>query len=367
MHVMPEAVPIHAQSAARPLTLPTSWPAVPTSPGASLVTPMHVPASSTAEPLDMLPSTSLCQADRPDGAPYWPTARAHGTLAPSAAYSHSADFNFPGSVATSSPAVVANISAPSPQALTPGGFLVPPKLAQRIWKGNFIDMYELLPEKLGRSEEISSQDLDGTKRKRRKVTSALQWVECFHTYIGVIAQQQPGRVTDLLAYASLIVHAARKFKGEGWLQYDKFFRKYAEVHPGIRWAEANASLWTLAFCGAQPHPHCELCFSVDHESQNCEEYVPPDEPPKKKPAISEQPYRAPYSTDRRPICINWNRRSCSSSTCNYQHICIECHQRHREKDCPVVNGRQFSGSTSRPRRGREREDQSFRNKGAAPH
>ena len=100
--------------------LPTSWQAVvPTGPGTSLVTPMHVPASSTAEPLNMLPSSSLCQVDRPDGAPYWPTARAHGTLAPSAAYSHNADFIFPGSAA-----------------LTPGGFLVPPKLA--IWKGEFI-------------------------------------------------------------------------------------------------------------------------------------------------------------------------------------------------------------------------------------
>ena len=48
-------------------------------------------------------------------------------------------------------------------------------------------MYELLPEKLGHSEEISSHDIDGTKRRRRKMTSALQWVECFHTYIGVIA------------------------------------------------------------------------------------------------------------------------------------------------------------------------------------
>ena len=43
--------------------------------------------------------------------------------------------------ATSSPAVVAALS---PQALIPGGFLVPPKLAQRIWKVEFIE---------GRSEE----------------------------------------------------------------------------------------------------------------------------------------------------------------------------------------------------------------------
>jgi hypothetical protein len=110
------------------------------------------------------------------------------------------------------------------------------------------------------------------------VTSILQWVECFHTYIGVVAQLQPARVMDLLAYASLIVQAARRFKGEGWMQYDNNFRKQAETHPGMRWAEANTSLWTLAFCGAQPRPHCELCFSIDHESRHCDEYGPPKEP-----------------------------------------------------------------------------------------
>ncbi len=35
-------------------------------------------------------------------------------------------------------------------------------------------------------------------------------------YMGVVIQQQPSRALDLLAYASLVVHAARKYKGEGW-------------------------------------------------------------------------------------------------------------------------------------------------------
>ena len=103
-------------------------------------------------------------------------------------------------------------------------------------------MNELLLEKLGQPE--SSTDRAGTSEKPRKkgrISSALQWVECFHTYIGVVAQQHPGRVLDLLAYASLV---ARKFKGDGWLQYDTNFRKFAEVHPDDRWAETNNSLWT---------------------------------------------------------------------------------------------------------------------------
>ena len=79
-------------------------------------------------------------------------------------------------------------------------------------------MAELLPEKLGQAEEPEKKvgEGDSRKRKRVRVASVLQWVECFHSYIGVVAQQQPARVTDLLGYASLIVHAARKFKGEGW-------------------------------------------------------------------------------------------------------------------------------------------------------
>ena len=105
-------------------------------------------------------------------------------------------------------------------------------------------MSELLPEKLGQVEEASFKGVEGEarKRKRARISSALQWVECFHTYISVVSQQQPARVPDLLGYASLIVHAARKFRGEGWLQYDKNFRKHAETHPTAKWAEANASL-----------------------------------------------------------------------------------------------------------------------------
>ncbi len=244
--------------------------------------------------------------------------------------------------------------------------LVPPRLAQKIWVGEYVDMSELLPERMGHGDDTSGRAGE-TKRKRRKVSSALQWVECFHTYIGVVAQRQPERVADLLAYANLIVHASRKFKGEGWLQYDRNFRKSAEVHPGIRWAEANTSLWTLAFCNAQPRPHCELCFSIDHETEQCDEYSPPEEPAKRRPAPSSENYPRPQG--KTPICVNWNRRSCTSSTCSFQHICLECHQRHKEKDCSVAVGKQPPPGGKGKQRGYERKPddwQPFRRRGPNP-
>ena len=262
------------------------------------------------------------------------------------------------------PAPVVSMPPTAMPALSPGGTLVPPKLAQRIWKGEFVEMLELSPEKLGQPEDKGEKGSDADKkRKRKRVASILQWVECFHTYIGVAVQQQPTRIADLLAYASLIVHAARKFKGEGWVQYDRNFRKHAETHPGTRWAEANTTLWTLAFCNAQPRPHCELCFSLEHETRKCEEYEPPEEPKRKAQEGDTSSRNRGGTSGRMPICVNWNRSSCTSTTCSYQHICLECHARHKERDCPITGRRQYAPNPKRQRRSPE--EQPFRKKGGS--
>ena len=90
----------------------------------------------------------------------------------------------------------------------------------------------------------------------------------------------------------------------------KNFRKHAETHPA---AEANTSLWTLAFCNAQPRPHCELCFSLEHATENCDEYEPLEDPPKRRGTADF--HTSPMSSRKPQICINWNRHSCTSSTC----------------------------------------------------
>ena len=57
---------------------------------------------------------------------------------------------------------------------------VPLKLVKRIQVGEFIDMSELLPDRLGIN---AGPPLDGDKEekrtKRRQVANILEWVQCF--------------------------------------------------------------------------------------------------------------------------------------------------------------------------------------------
>lgn len=133
---------------------------------------------------------------------------------------------------------------------------------------------------------------------------------------------------DLLAYSSLIVHAARKFKGDGWIHYDRNVRKRAAAGSRDKWSDINTSLWALAFANAQPREHCALCFSLDHTTQDCDDY--------QKPSTSEQ---AQGQDDQdRPICLKWNWQSCWSASCRYRHnICVECRGNHKAKNCPSYN------------------------------
>jgi hypothetical protein len=220
----------------------------------------------------------------------------------------------------------------APLAIAPGGVGIPSKVAQRIWKGEFVEMAELLPEKLGQADTPPAPSKeDKQKPKKKRVVAILQWVECFHTYIGVLVQQQPGRIQDLLAYASLVVHAARKYKGEGWATYDRNFRKKAAAHPGMKWGDLDAPLWSLAFCNATAREHCSMCMSVDHSTKECEDYDSPgeDQPSKASSTARTQRWGKPH------ICKNWNNSNCTSASCEYQHICLECHQRHKLKHCPT--------------------------------
>ena len=117
---------------------------------------------------------------------------------------------------TVAPSVSAAMADLSTLAIAPSGVAIPPKLAQKIWRDDFVEMTELLPDKLGQldpPETSGSKDADKQRLKDRRVANILQWIECFHSYIGVMVQQQPTRTQDLLAYASLVVHAARKYTG----------------------------------------------------------------------------------------------------------------------------------------------------------
>ena len=215
-------------------------------------------------------------------------------------------------------------------AVGPSSPPIPLKLAQKIWRNEFIDVQELLLARLGIPEPTLLDvltKLESTKPKK-EIKTIQQWALCFNSYITVLAITHPQRVGDLLAYSSIIINASSEYEDTPWLQYDARFRRQAATDPNRPWATIDASLWTTCFANARSRPRCRDCKEMGHET--C------------KPAATYRPtgsYRyQPYSTSR-PICKKFNYAWCDLSPCNFQHIiCLNCQKpNHKVGQCPELN------------------------------
>ena len=166
---------------------------------------------------------------------------------------------------------------PKPFLLSEGLPPVPAKLVGRIWKGEFIDMAELLRDNLeaqrrGGWQDMPSSSASGLSRQRREVPDLLSWVQCFGVYTAVVASRYPERVQKLLAYQTLMVWEARRCGGKGCLSYDSYFRQQmAGEWRNDEWGRLNPYLFSSTFLalGGAHRPNCSLCLESDHHEDEC--------------------------------------------------------------------------------------------------
>ena len=88
---------------------------------------------------------------------------------------------------------------------------IPKKLAERIWRNEFVELQELLPARLGIPQPTLMDVLAGPSTQKaplKQISTIEEWVMCFNTYIALITAKQPNRVKDLLAYSSLSMPAS---------------------------------------------------------------------------------------------------------------------------------------------------------------
>ena len=222
----------------------------------------------------------------------------------------------------------------------PGSPPIPRKLAEKIWRGEFIELHELLPSRLT-TPEPTVLDLLSHKVERpapKKTISTIQeWVTCFNTYIALIATHQPARVPDLLAYSSIIVRASSQYADLPWLNYDAHFRREVATRPGSPWSTIDSSIWTLHFSRATPIQKAEA--RADGQPQPAQRRFKP---------YTSQRYH-PYNP---PICLKWNRRNgCDLQDCSFRHICLLCKApKHNQLSCPRNNTSQAYGKESNEKR-----------------
>ena len=205
---------------------------------------------------------------------------------------------------------------------------VPGKLAQKIWRGEFVDLNLLLPHRLGAPEPTLADAFQNKQRETKQISSIEHWMVCFNSYISVMALHYPERVRDMLAYASLIAKAAYDYEGTPWLSYDTHFRTLAASMRLQSWCTIDQSLWSQHFNRATLRTSNSGALAIGPYQA---EAGPSGG--KAKPSGGTRPKERWVPYGRSPICMKWNREGCRSALCSYRHVCLNCHGLHREADC----------------------------------
>ena len=78
---------------------------------------------------------------------------------------------------------------------------VPPRLASKIAKGEYMDMCDLLPEfwVTPHSEEEVASQRSARSRGRKRTQEIHVWLQCFALYAAVAAVKCPSRVPEMMA------------------------------------------------------------------------------------------------------------------------------------------------------------------------
>ena len=226
---------------------------------------------------------------------------------------------------------------------------VPAKLAAKVRRWEFVEMGELLPEFwVGQPRELEREASRGRTRQARQVTDVFTWVQCFGTYVAVVAPVEPLAVPELMAYMGTIVRVSQDYDGLGWVRYDSAFRRQAALSGNKKWSVINGTLFTMNFSGRSAGTRrCELCFATSHSERDCAQSGNPD------PGLGERlkslesaviamakparPVPVPVSPRAfRPsgeACRKWNSSGCTFPQCRHLHICSSCGGNHPATRC----------------------------------
>ena len=122
---------------------------------------------------------------------------------------------------------------------------VPFKLVKHIQAGEFPDVGELLPDRLGIRTESTDKDDKKPTLKKRQVTGIQEWVPCYCIYTAVVLAKYPEQNQDMLGYRALIVEACTEYEEDSWLGYDSRFRQMVAATPGTTWAKIEPTRWNM--------------------------------------------------------------------------------------------------------------------------
>ena len=92
-----------------------------------------------------------------------------------------------------------------------------------------------------------------------------------------------------------MLEASNEYQGNCWLAYNRRFRQQAASQPNCKWSNIDTTYWNLAFTSQAKASRCRHCFSLFHQSKDCEfASSPTSSLPDPRPQM---PYRRWYIAD----------------------------------------------------------------------
>ena len=269
---------------------------------------------------------------------------------------------------TSTVATTGTNAQPAKKAATEPFFIgeglpvVPAKLVDRILRGDFLELSELLNDNIQLAKRNTHSDPEGVqqlilgrqqssgKQRRREFTpdsaGLLSWVQCFGIYATIVCQQNPSRMKDLMAYLITMINEARRFKYKGWIQYDDLFRQQAAKDPKMSWSSLSSTLYAVTFLSQHQGDSvtCHKCLGSDHPTWSCAlfEYQRDGRSVFRDWRGAERKRRrsrsmSPQNRSRHfTICFAWNNGRCSRDPCRFRHICVKCEGDHKASKCTAL-------------------------------
>ena len=251
---------------------------------------------------------------------------------------------------------------------------VPTKLCQRILRGEFVNLDELLPENLSKQpkEQIcwqaSSADTHAPltislpdTTARRKVVDMSSWVQAFTNYAATVLRWAPERAAELMGYQALISQAFQNFQNSAVLAYDREFRALISQSAGRRLDEVDTTLWAMKFTG-QARSSCPRCM-IHHSRDHCFQRLfrgrgaspgafpsassfgshvqPQPQRPSPRAVTITRTVASPTNATTEP-CRNFNRGRCNFASCPRPHVCLTCGSQHPALHCRAAG----AGSSS---------------------
>lgn len=143
----------------------------------------------------------------------------------------------------------------------PLGYQLAKATKERIWRGEFIDLFSLLHTELAPEHGPRPGDtLD-------------QWVSAFLVYASVVCEKHPARCGAMFKYLDTIRKLHATYGGTSWMSYDEDFRRRAAKDPNLPWGDVDLDLWMKWMAPLKS------LVSRHHRAESEPQAAPPPPPP----------------------------------------------------------------------------------------